>query len=310
MRVETFVEPDAPITRTSIRFAPGATPAYAPPEAVPSPATRPATCVPCPPGSAGGTRAAPLPPLVKATAATIRPPRAGSGPVPLSRIAEPTPLPVTPSWRQDSGAPSPATREVDGCDDPSREVGMRRDTTVEDRDTDSLAGHSELAPDLGRPDLKDAGARRIRGTVERIECRGYDLVERDVRDVTVIRELQDLGAREDRRYSTDDRQAAAHSALSSLHRRAGPFGVMPVVLFGRSTDDDGEIVIWFVFGEREQLRADLGIAVVLRSRRSCLRRRHDDGHHAEARPTHAHPSPSAHATPPTRPPAAFHSVER
>ena len=108
------------------------------------------------------------------------------------------PVPTRIGRWNEGGAP-PAIREVDGRDDPSREVRMRRDTTVEDRDTHSLAGHSELAPDLGRPDLKDAGARRIRGTVERIECRGYDLVERDVCDVTVIREVQDLVAREDLR---------------------------------------------------------------------------------------------------------------
>src|SRR5256885_14490416 len=89
--VETVVEPLAVITRTSTTFAPGATPVYAPPEAVPSPATMPATWVPCPPGSAGPARAAPAAAAVEAPAGPARPAPAGRGP--RSPAAKATPSP-------------------------------------------------------------------------------------------------------------------------------------------------------------------------------------------------------------------------
>ena len=203
-----------------------------------------------------------------------------------------------------------AGREVDRGDDPAQKVRVRRDTTVEDRDTDPLAGNSELTPGRRRSDLEDAGARRERRTIDGIECRGNDLIGRDVRDVWVVGERQNLGAGEDRGRSADDRKPATDLPVRSLHRRGGALGVMTVVQLDGGPDDDREVVHGFGLREREQGSADLGIRMGLRSRRGRLRRRHDDGCQTQPRPAHAHPSPSAHATPPTRRPAAFHPVGR
>ena len=102
--VETFELPVLSITRTSTMFACGAIPAYSPPDAVPSPAARPATCVPCPPGSPSGVVETVGDAAVKSMAATIRPARSGCDATPLSTTAMPTPLPVSPAAQTD-GAP-------------------------------------------------------------------------------------------------------------------------------------------------------------------------------------------------------------
>src|SRR5205814_3098874 len=123
----------------------------------------------------------------------------------------------------------PAAREVDRGDDPSGEVGMRRDAAVEDRDADSLTGHAELAPGLWRSDLEDAGARRETRSIQRVECRGHDLIERDVGDIRVVRERQDPTAAEDRGGATDDRKTAADLAIRALHRRRRALGMVAAV---------------------------------------------------------------------------------
>ena len=79
-----------------------------------------------------------------------------------------------------------ATREVDRGDDPSREVRVRRDTAVQDRDSDALTGHPELTPGLGRTNLDDAGARGERRAIQRIERRRDDLVQRHESHVLVV----------------------------------------------------------------------------------------------------------------------------
>src|SRR5213594_2140933 len=77
--VDTFELPVASMTRTLMMFARGATPVYAPPESVPSPATRPATCVQCPPGSPVEVLDTVGDAVVKSIDATMRPARSGCG---------------------------------------------------------------------------------------------------------------------------------------------------------------------------------------------------------------------------------------